>query len=156
MPVRDSFRGCTLDREAPVLLQIWACGYHHPEMTTLDGIARSHDMNNDDEMSYLWIIRPDISKEGIHVLVEFKPIQSQTFLDVQNTHVSAHEDHSNVRQHVTVITKMVRNEPSINAPYDYTSSGAFLDMGLGENIDDLIESRTIKLLDWIDAMTDLQ
>ncbi|KAI5680289.1 hypothetical protein M9H77_01516 [Catharanthus roseus] len=43
-----------------------------------------------------------------------------------------------------------------NAPYDYTSSGAFIDMGSGEQIDDLIESDTIRLLDWNDAMTDIQ
>ncbi|KAI5661834.1 hypothetical protein M9H77_21157 [Catharanthus roseus] len=74
-----------------------------------------YNMNNDDEMRYLWTIRPDKSKEGIH--------NSQWFS---------------------------------NAPYDYTSSGAFLDMGSGEQIDDLIESDTIRLLDWKDAMTDLQ
>ncbi|KAI5650284.1 hypothetical protein M9H77_36289 [Catharanthus roseus] len=42
-----------------------------------------------------------------------------------------------------------------NAAYD-TSSGAFLDIGSGEQIDDLIESGTIRLLDWNDAMIDLQ
>ncbi|KAI5668974.1 hypothetical protein M9H77_18827 [Catharanthus roseus] len=35
-------------------------------------------------------------------------------------------------------------------------SGAFLDMGMGEQIDDLTESDTIRLLDWNDAMTDIQ
>ncbi|KAI5657089.1 hypothetical protein M9H77_25882 [Catharanthus roseus] len=50
---------------------------------------------------------PDISKEDIHILVEFEPIQSQAFSDVQHTHISTHEDHSNVRQHITAITQMV-------------------------------------------------
>ncbi|KAI5647866.1 hypothetical protein M9H77_33871 [Catharanthus roseus] len=36
-----------------------------------------YSMNNDDEMHYLWTIRPNISKEGIHILVEFEPIQAQ-------------------------------------------------------------------------------
>ncbi|KAI5668722.1 hypothetical protein M9H77_18575 [Catharanthus roseus] len=42
------------------------------------------------------------------------------------------------------------------ASYDYTEFGAFLDMGSEEQIDDLIESGTIKLLDWNDATTDIQ
>ncbi|KAI5680749.1 hypothetical protein M9H77_01976 [Catharanthus roseus] len=42
------------------------------------------------------------------------------------------------------------------APYDYTQSRACLDMGSGEQIDDLIESGTIRLLDWNDAMTNIQ
>ncbi|KAI5681537.1 hypothetical protein M9H77_02765 [Catharanthus roseus] len=40
--------------------------------------------------------------------------------------------------------------------YDYTYSGAFLDMGSGSPIDDLIEFGTIQLLDWNDSMTDIQ
>ncbi|KAI5657535.1 hypothetical protein M9H77_26328 [Catharanthus roseus] len=42
------------------------------------------------------------------------------------------------------------------ARYDYTHFGAFLDMGLGSPIDDLVESGTIRLLDWNDSMTDIQ
>ncbi|KAI5676070.1 hypothetical protein M9H77_07020 [Catharanthus roseus] len=34
-----------------------------------------------------------------------------------------------------------------NARYDYTHSGAFLDMGSGSLIDDIIESGTFRLLD---------
>ncbi|KAI5678712.1 hypothetical protein M9H77_09662 [Catharanthus roseus] len=40
--------------------------------------------------------------------------------------------------------------------YDYTHSRAFLDVGSGSHIDDLIESGTIRLLDWNDSMTDIQ
>ncbi|KAI5653797.1 hypothetical protein M9H77_30984 [Catharanthus roseus] len=40
--------------------------------------------------------------------------------------------------------------------YDYIHSGAFLDMGWGSPIDDLVESGTIRLLDWNDSMTDIQ
>ncbi|KAI5659055.1 hypothetical protein M9H77_27848 [Catharanthus roseus] len=43
-----------------------------------------------------------------------------------------------------------------SARYDYTHSGAFLDMGSGSPIDDLVESGTIRLLDWNDSMTDIQ
>ncbi|KAI5677842.1 hypothetical protein M9H77_08792 [Catharanthus roseus] len=43
-----------------------------------------------------------------------------------------------------------------NALYNYTSSGAFLDLGSGEQIDDLIELGTIILLEWNDTMTDRQ
>ncbi|KAI5672408.1 hypothetical protein M9H77_12772 [Catharanthus roseus] len=43
-----------------------------------------------------------------------------------------------------------------NARYDYIQSGAFLDIGSGSPIDDLVESGTIRLLDWNDSMTDIQ
>ncbi|KAI5663602.1 hypothetical protein M9H77_22925 [Catharanthus roseus] len=43
-----------------------------------------------------------------------------------------------------------------NAKYDYTYSGAFLDIGSGSPIDDLVESGTVRLLDWNDFMTDIQ
>ncbi|KAI5664968.1 hypothetical protein M9H77_24291 [Catharanthus roseus] len=43
-----------------------------------------------------------------------------------------------------------------NARYDYRHSGAFLDMGSGSPIDDLVESGTIRLLDLNDSMTDIQ
>ncbi|KAI5672775.1 hypothetical protein M9H77_13139 [Catharanthus roseus] len=43
-----------------------------------------------------------------------------------------------------------------SARYDYTHSGAFIDMGSGSPIDDLVESGTIRLLDWNDSMTDIQ
>ncbi|KAI5657605.1 hypothetical protein M9H77_26398 [Catharanthus roseus] len=35
-----------------------------------------------------------------------------------------------------------------NARYDYTHSGAFLDMGSSSPIDDLVKSGTVRLLDW--------
>ncbi|KAI5666763.1 hypothetical protein M9H77_16616 [Catharanthus roseus] len=35
----------------------------------------------------------------------------------------------------------------INARYDYTQPGAFLDMGSGSPTDDLVESGTLRLLD---------
>ncbi|KAI5671225.1 hypothetical protein M9H77_11589 [Catharanthus roseus] len=43
-----------------------------------------------------------------------------------------------------------------SARYDCTHSGAFLDMGSGSPIDDLVESGTVRLLDWNDSMTDIQ
>ncbi|KAI5663009.1 hypothetical protein M9H77_22332 [Catharanthus roseus] len=43
-----------------------------------------------------------------------------------------------------------------NARYDYTHSRAFLDMGSGSPIDDLVESGTVRLLDWNDSMTNIQ
>ncbi|KAI5682039.1 hypothetical protein M9H77_03267 [Catharanthus roseus] len=42
-----------------------------------------------------------------------------------------------------------------NARYDYTHAGAFLDMGSGSPIDDLVESSTVRLLDWNDSMTNI-
>ncbi|KAI5683794.1 hypothetical protein M9H77_05022 [Catharanthus roseus] len=151
-------------------------------------------MDNDDEMCYLWTIRPNISKEGIHVLVEFELTQSQTFSEVQHTNVSTEEVHPHIPQHVMAITLMRKmmtiddddedyvvssesdhdnddndkeddistpinplssiimnqwqsNQWFSNASYNYTQSGAFLGMGSGEQIDDLIETDTIRLLD---------
>ncbi|KAI5654063.1 hypothetical protein M9H77_31250 [Catharanthus roseus] len=43
-----------------------------------------------------------------------------------------------------------------NARYDYTHSGAFLDIGLGSPINDLVESGTVRLVDGNDSMTDIQ
>ncbi|KAI5663652.1 hypothetical protein M9H77_22975 [Catharanthus roseus] len=43
-----------------------------------------------------------------------------------------------------------------SARYDYTHSRAFLDIGSGSPIDDLVESGTIRLLDWNDSMTDIK
>ncbi|KAI5661344.1 hypothetical protein M9H77_20667 [Catharanthus roseus] len=43
-----------------------------------------------------------------------------------------------------------------SARYDYTHSRAFLDIGSGSPIDGLVESGTIRLLDWNDFMTDIQ
>ncbi|KAI5661817.1 hypothetical protein M9H77_21140 [Catharanthus roseus] len=40
--------------------------------------------------------------------------------------------------------------------YDYTQSRAFLDMGSGSPIHDLVESGTLRLLDCNDSMTDIQ
>ncbi|KAI5663032.1 hypothetical protein M9H77_22355 [Catharanthus roseus] len=43
-----------------------------------------------------------------------------------------------------------------SARYDYTESRAFLDMGSGSPIDDLVESSTLRLLDWNDSMIEFQ
>ncbi|KAI5673606.1 hypothetical protein M9H77_13970 [Catharanthus roseus] len=51
---------------------------------------------------------------------------------------------------------ILRNQWFSSAKYDYTHSRAFLDMGSGSPIDDLVESGTIQLLDWNDSMTDIQ
>ncbi|KAI5672590.1 hypothetical protein M9H77_12954 [Catharanthus roseus] len=125
-----------------------------------------YSMNNDNDICCLLTIRPNISKEGIHVL---------------HANVSTKEDHPNIPKHVTAITHMVSDEPSMlypsveeddddkttlmkimsyqvnlttrmmimmrkmtNALHDYTQSGAFLDIGSGE------------LLDWNGAVTDIQ
>ncbi|KAI5665912.1 hypothetical protein M9H77_15765 [Catharanthus roseus] len=42
------------------------------------------------------------------------------------------------------------------ARYDCTHSGTFLDIGSGSPIDDLVESGTVRLLDWNDSITNIQ
>ncbi|KAI5662817.1 hypothetical protein M9H77_22140 [Catharanthus roseus] len=150
-------------------------------------------------MRYLWTIPADLSKEGIHILVEFEPIQQQ---NIPSTH---DRNTATLPEHITAVTQMVSDETSMlystvnndddevdgsdeddavssqsesdddndpeegefqtplnpvntinpitenivqqwessqwfsNARYDYTYSGAFLDMGSGSPIDDLVE-----------------
>ncbi|KAI5671500.1 hypothetical protein M9H77_11864 [Catharanthus roseus] len=165
-----------------------------------------YSMNNNEEMRYLWIISADISKEGIHILVEFESIEQQ------NIPITHDMNTTSLPEHITAVTQMVSDEPSMlysavnneddevdgsdgdeavsgqsesdddnepeegefqtpinpvkpinpssqwfsNARYDYTQSGAFLDIGSGYPIDDLVESGTIRLLDCNDSMTDIQ
>ncbi|KAI5682764.1 hypothetical protein M9H77_03992 [Catharanthus roseus] len=148
-------------------------------------------MNNNDEMRYLWTIRPNIAKEGIHVLIEFEPIQSQTLRERHDTNIA------NILEHVMTITQMVSDEPSMLYPSvneddddndqsdeDYAISSESNDndnpddeeedistpvnlvistivnqwqnVGSGKQVDDLVKSDTIRLLDWNDAITDIQ
>ncbi|KAI5657970.1 hypothetical protein M9H77_26763 [Catharanthus roseus] len=175
-----------------------------------------YSMNNDEEMRYLWTIPADLSKEGIHILIEFEPIEQQ---NIPHTH---DRNTTTLPEHITAVIQMVSDEQSMlystvnndddevdgsdgddaissqfesdddndpeegefqtllnpenpvnpvteniiqqwessqwfsNARYDYTHSGAFLDMGSGSPINDLVESGTVRLLDWNDSMTDIQ
>ncbi|KAI5659144.1 hypothetical protein M9H77_27937 [Catharanthus roseus] len=67
-------------------------------------------LKNGNETHYLWTIRPNIAKEGIHILVEFIPIQPQTISISHDTNTI------NIPEHVTIITQMVSNEPSMLYP----------------------------------------
>ncbi|KAI5648805.1 hypothetical protein M9H77_34810 [Catharanthus roseus] len=147
-------------------------------------------MNNDEEMRYLWTIQPHIAKEGIHIVVDFEPIQQQNIPSTNDKNTTT------LPEHITAVTRMVSDELSMlystvnnddnefqtplslvnpvnpvtknivqewessqwfsNSSYDYTHSGAFLDIGSGSPIDDLVESSTVRLLDWNDSMTDIQ
>ncbi|KAI5649571.1 hypothetical protein M9H77_35576 [Catharanthus roseus] len=83
-------------------------------MVTHDELVRKILKHQEMDPSF-WRVRiimrvPDISKEGIHVLVEFELIQLQIFSEVQHTHVSTDEDHPNSHQHVTAITHMENDE----------------------------------------------
>ncbi|KAI5681446.1 hypothetical protein M9H77_02674 [Catharanthus roseus] len=174
-----------------------------------------YSMNNDEEMRYLWTIQPHLAKEGIHILVEFEPIQQQNIPSTNDRNTTT------LPEHITVVTRMVSDEASMlystinndddevdgsnrddavssqsesdddndpeegefqtllnpvnlvnpvtenivqqwessqwfsNARCDCTHSGAFLDIGSGSFIDDLVESGTVRLLDWNDSMTDI-
>ncbi|KAI5664909.1 hypothetical protein M9H77_24232 [Catharanthus roseus] len=58
-------------------------------------------------MRYLWTVLADLSKEGIHNLVEFEPIEQQ---NIPSTH-----DRNTITlpKHITVVTQMVYDEPSM-------------------------------------------
>ncbi|KAI5652871.1 hypothetical protein M9H77_30058 [Catharanthus roseus] len=64
-------------------------------------------MNNDEEMRYLWTIPADLSKEGIHILVQFEPIEQQ---NIPSTH---DKKTTTLPEHITAVTQMVFDEPSM-------------------------------------------
>ncbi|KAI5654558.1 hypothetical protein M9H77_31745 [Catharanthus roseus] len=66
-----------------------------------------YSMNNDEEMRYLWIILADISKERIHILVEFEPIEQQ------NIPITHDRNTTTLPEHITAVSRMVSNEPSM-------------------------------------------
>ncbi|KAI5659250.1 hypothetical protein M9H77_28043 [Catharanthus roseus] len=123
----------------------------------------TRSMNNVNKMHYLWTSAPNLTKEGIQILIELILIQPQTVSITHDTNTI------NMMKHVTAITqllmmKMMKMTISTkiisqwfsSARYDYTKFGAFLDMGSGKPIDDLIEFGILRLLDWNDSMTDIQ
>ncbi|KAI5653565.1 hypothetical protein M9H77_30752 [Catharanthus roseus] len=63
-----------------------------------------------------------------------------------------------LRTHINPVTKNIvtqweSSQRFNRARYDYTQSGDFLDMGLGSPINELVESGTLRLLEWNDSMT---
>ncbi|KAI5664108.1 hypothetical protein M9H77_23431 [Catharanthus roseus] len=69
-----------------------------------------YSMNNDEKMCYLWIIPPHCAKEGIHILIEFEQIQQHSIPITQYINTT------NMTEHITTVTQMVSNEPSILYP----------------------------------------
>ncbi|KAI5674182.1 hypothetical protein M9H77_14546 [Catharanthus roseus] len=55
-----------------------------------------------------------------------------------------------------IVTQWESSQWFSSARHGYTHFGAFLDMGSGSPVDDLVESGTIRLLNWNDSMTDIQ
>ncbi|KAI5678501.1 hypothetical protein M9H77_09451 [Catharanthus roseus] len=66
-----------------------------------------YSMNNDEEMRYLWTIPADISKEGIHILLEFEPIEEQNIPITQDMNTTS------LPEHITAVTQMVSHESFI-------------------------------------------
>ncbi|KAI5676420.1 hypothetical protein M9H77_07370 [Catharanthus roseus] len=118
-----------------------------------------YSMNNDEEMRYLWIIPPHHAKEGIHILVEFEQIQQHNDdNDPEEGELQTPINPVNLVNPVTenIVPQWESSQWFNSTRYDYTHSGAFLDMCSGSPIDDLVESGTIRLLDWNNSMTDIQ
>ncbi|KAI5661434.1 hypothetical protein M9H77_20757 [Catharanthus roseus] len=110
-------------------------------------------------MCYLWTIPPHHPKEGIHIFIEFEQIQQYSIPITQDINTT------NMIEHITVVTQMVSNEPSMLYPTvnddddevdQSNGDDAVSNIGSGSPIDDLVESGTIQLLDWNDSMTDIQ
>ncbi|KAI5680757.1 hypothetical protein M9H77_01984 [Catharanthus roseus] len=66
-----------------------------------------NSMNNDEETRYLWTIQPHLAKEGIHILVEFEPIQQQNIPNTNDRNITT------LPEHITAVTRMVSDEPSM-------------------------------------------
>ncbi|KAI5662044.1 hypothetical protein M9H77_21367 [Catharanthus roseus] len=58
-------------------------------------------------MRYLWTIPADISKEGIHILVEFESIKQQ------NIPITHDMNTTSLPEHITPVTQIVSDEPSM-------------------------------------------
>ncbi|KAI5677315.1 hypothetical protein M9H77_08265 [Catharanthus roseus] len=59
------------------------------------------------------LIRKILKHQGMDLNLWRVRITMRIFSDVQHTHVSTNKDHSNIRQHVTAITQIVSDKPSI-------------------------------------------
>ncbi|KAI5669432.1 hypothetical protein M9H77_19285 [Catharanthus roseus] len=62
---------------------------------------------NNEEIRYLWTIQPHLGKEGIHILVEFEHIQQQNIPNTQDRNTTT------LPEHITAVTQMVSDEPSM-------------------------------------------
>ncbi|KAI5682587.1 hypothetical protein M9H77_03815 [Catharanthus roseus] len=103
-------------------------------------------MNNDEEMRYLWTIPPHYAKEGVHILVEFEHIQQHNDNDLEEGELQISQNPVNPVNQVTenIVPQWESSQWFSSARYEYTHSGAFLDMGSDSPIDDLVESGTIR------------
>ncbi|KAI5671451.1 hypothetical protein M9H77_11815 [Catharanthus roseus] len=63
-------------------------------------------MNNDEEMLYLWTIQPHLAKEGVHILIEFEPIQQQNIPSTNDRNTTT------LPEHIMAVTWMVSDELS--------------------------------------------
>ncbi|KAI5680723.1 hypothetical protein M9H77_01950 [Catharanthus roseus] len=109
-------------------------------------------------MRYLWTIPPHHAKEGIHILVEFEQIRQHSIPITHDINTT------NMTEHITAVTQMISDEPSmlytiVNDDDEVDQSDGddvVSNMSSGSPIDDLVESGTIRLLDWNDSMTEIQ
>ncbi|KAI5653580.1 hypothetical protein M9H77_30767 [Catharanthus roseus] len=62
------------------------------------------------QMRYLWTIPPHHAKEGIHILVEFEQIRQHSIPISQDINTT------NMIEHITTVTQMVFDEPSMLHP----------------------------------------
>ncbi|KAI5679295.1 hypothetical protein M9H77_10245 [Catharanthus roseus] len=126
-----------------------------------------YGMNNNEEMRYLWTIPLHLANtvnnddDEVDISNGDDVIFSQSESDDNNDPEEGEfQTPLNPVNPVNPVTKNIvpqweRSQWFIGARYDYTYSGAFLDMGSVSPIDDLVESGTVRLLDWNDSMIDI-
>ncbi|KAI5658518.1 hypothetical protein M9H77_27311 [Catharanthus roseus] len=91
-----------------------------------------YSMNNDEEMRYLWTIPADLSKEGIHILVEFESIEQQ---NIPSTH---DRNTTTLSEHIMVVTQIVSYELSML----YSTVNNDDDKVAGSDRDDAVSSQS--------------
>ncbi|KAI5671835.1 hypothetical protein M9H77_12199 [Catharanthus roseus] len=67
-----------------------------------------YSMNTDEEMRYLWTIPADISNEGIHILVEFEPIEQQ------NIPITHDKNTTTLPEHITAYSAVNNDDDEVD------------------------------------------
>ncbi|KAI5678027.1 hypothetical protein M9H77_08977 [Catharanthus roseus] len=144
------------------------------EQIQQQNIPNTHDRNTTSLPEYITAVTPIVSDElsMLYSIVnnDDDEVDGSDGDDAVSSQSESDDDNDpeegefqtplNPINHVNLVTENIvqqwkSSQWFSNARYDYTRSGAFLDMGSGSPIDDLVESGTVQLLDWNDSMTDI-
>ncbi|KAI5667482.1 hypothetical protein M9H77_17335 [Catharanthus roseus] len=99
-----------------------------------------------------------VTDDGVEIDNSDEDYVASSQSELENNDDAEEEELQTLVVHITenTRTEWQSNQWYNSARYDYTRSGALLDMDSDSPIDDLVESSTLTLLDWNDSMTDIQ